>query len=268
MDDYKQANLALWNEWAALHENSDFYDLASFKTGRNSLRPLELAEVGSVAGKSLLHLQCHFGMDSLSWARLGAQVTGVDFSDKAISLAQGLSEELNIPAHFMQSDVLELPQVLNTQFDIVFTSYGVLMWLPDLTRWGQVVAHFLKPGGFFYIAEIHPFAMIFDNDKDVKDFKIKYPYFHDAQPLRFEVEGSYADTSAEIKQKVDYEWVYTIGDVITALAQAGLRIEFLHEWPFVEYQMLGLTEKTAAGDWRLTQHAASVPLMFSLKATK
>lgn len=269
MEEYKKANLALWNEWTELHQKSEFYDLESFKAGRTSLKQLEREELGDVTGKSLLHLQCHFGMDSLSWARLGAKVTGVDFSEKAIALAQSLNGELGLDARFICSDVLELPNVLSEQFDIVFTSYGVLMWLPDLTRWGQVVAHFLRPGGTFYIAEIHPFGMIFDNDRGVTALKIRYPYFRTSEPLKFEVEGSYVDRDAKIKQPVDYEWVYSLGDVINAVAGAGLKIEFLHEFPFSEHQMLPeLMSQDADGHWRLKEHAESIPFTFSLKATK
>lgn len=269
MEEYKKANLALWNEYADLHPGSEFYDLEGFRAGRNSLKKLEREELGDVTGKSLLHLQCHFGMDTLSWARLGAKVTGVDFSDRAIALAQGLSQELGLDARFICSDVLELPQTLHEQFDIVFTSYGALIWLPDLTRWGQVVAHFLKPGGTFYIAEFHPFAMVFDNDRGVTELKVRYPYFHSSEPLKFEVEGSYVDRDAKFKQTVDYEWVYTMGDVINALAGAGLRIEFLHEFSHCEYQMLPeLMEKDAEGYWRLKKQTESVPFIFSIKATK
>ena len=178
MDDYKKANLALWNEWAHLHAGSAFYDVEGFKAGKTSLNPLEMEELGNVAGKTLLHLQCHFGLDSLSWARLGASVTGVDFSDQAIALARSLSQEVGLEAEFVCSDIYELPQVLAGQFDIVYTSYGVLAWLPDLKNWAAVIAHFLKPGGVFFIAEFHPFAMVFDNSETATGLRIQYPYFH------------------------------------------------------------------------------------------
>jgi 2-polyprenyl-3-methyl-5-hydroxy-6-metoxy-1,4-benzoquinol methylase len=159
MDEFLKANQKLWNEWTTEHENSPFYDLDGFKAGRERLRSIELEEVDDVRGKSLLHLQCHFGMDALAWARHGAIVTGVDLSNDSITLAQSLSKELNIPANFVCSDVLTLPDHLQGQFDIVFTSYGILHWLRDLKRWAQVIAHFLKPGGFFYIVEDHPFDL-------------------------------------------------------------------------------------------------------------
>jgi SAM-dependent methyltransferase len=161
MNEYLQANQKRWDQLADEHERSAFYDLAGFKAGKDRLRSIELAELGQVSGKSLLHLQCHFGLDTLAWARRGATVTGVDFSPKAISLARSLSEELQIPAQFYCTDIYDLPQVLAGEFDIVFTSYGVLHGLPDLARWGEIIAHYLKPGGIFYIVEDYPFFRVF-----------------------------------------------------------------------------------------------------------
>jgi len=161
MDEYLAANRALWDEWTAIHETSSFYDLEAFKAGGSRLRDYEVDEVGDVTGKSLLHLQCHFGIDTLSWARLGARVTGADFSDRAIELGRSLAAELRLDATFVRSDLYDLPSVLDGQFDVVYTSRGVLGWLPDLGRWAGVVAHFLRPGGVFYMTEIHPVAQAF-----------------------------------------------------------------------------------------------------------
>src|SRR5512139_2419139 len=157
MNEYQQANLALWNEWAEINVKSREYDVAGFLAGKSSLKSIELEELGEVAGKTLLHLQCHFGLDTLSWARRGAAVTGVDFSDKAVGLAQALAREAGLEARFICSDLYALPEVLSGQFDIVYTSYGVLCWLRDLEQWAELIAHFLKPGGVFYIADFHPF---------------------------------------------------------------------------------------------------------------
>src|SRR6266852_5932566 len=147
MDTYSKANLDWWNEVVGVHAQGDTYGLERFKAGMSKLKYLEREEVGEVTGKSLLHLQCHFGMDTLSWARLGASVTGVDFSEEAIALAQSLSQELAIPARFLQTNIYDLPDVLDEQFDLVFTSYGAICWLPDLKPWGQLIARYLKPGG-------------------------------------------------------------------------------------------------------------------------
>ena len=163
MDERLKANLDAWNQMARIHAGSRGYRLAEFKAGQNVLKPIELREVGDVRGKSLLHMQCHFGLDTMSWARMGAKVTGVDFSDEAIKLARSISGELKIPARFVQSNIYDAPDVVHEQFDIVFTSYGALCWLPDITRWAQVAASFVKPGGFFYMAEFHPLTQMSRN---------------------------------------------------------------------------------------------------------
>jgi SAM-dependent methyltransferase len=270
LEEYKKANRALWNELTQFHAQSDFYDLEGFKAGRMTINAFELEEMGDVAGKSLLHLQCHFGLDTLSWSRLGAKATGVDFSDEAIELAVKLNQELGLDAEFICSDIYELPEVLNQrQFDIVYTSYGVLVWLPDLPRWAEIISYFLKPGGIFYIAEFHPFAYVFNDDVQATDLQVTYPYFHSAEPAAFEVKGSYADPNAQIEQKVEYEWDHSLSEILNALLQAGLRLEFLNEHPFSMYSMYpSLMVKGPDGLWRLKEKDGFIPLMFSLKATK
>jgi SAM-dependent methyltransferase len=261
------ANRALWNELVAIHARSAFYNLEGFLAGKSSLKDIEVAELGDVRGKSLLHLQCHFGMDTLSWARLGARVTGVDFSEKAIALAHSLSEQLGLEARFFCGNVYDLPDILQDRFDIVFTSYGVLLWLPDLTRWAEVIAHFLKPGGTFYIVEIHPFARIFDDREDARELKVAYPYFQPAEPSRFEDDGSYADRSAKLDNRVSYEWGHTLAEILNAVASAGLHIESFREYPKIPYQILPFAEKAPDGWWRLPE-SDSIPLLFSIQATK
>lgn len=273
MDDYKRANRNLWNEWAEIHARSttECYNLESFKAGASSLHSIELEELGDVSGRSLLHLQCHFGMDTLSWARQGAKVTGADFSDRAIAIARSLSKEVGIEATFVCCDLYDLPDMLSGQFDIVFTSYGVLVWLPDITGWAEVIAHFLKPGGTFYIVEFHPFCLVFDNGDDVTGLQVANPYFHSAEPLEFEVSGSYADREAKVEQPVEYEWMHSLGDIVNALIGAGLRIEFLHEFPYaVDPAILppSATVRDEEGWYRLADRDNMIPLMFSLKATK
>ena len=264
MDDYLAANRALWDEWTAIHELSSFYDLESFKAGGSRLRAYEVNEVGEVAGKSLLHLQCHFGIDALSWARHGARVTGADFSARAVELARSLAAELRLDATFVRSDLYDLPSVLDGQFDIVYTSRGVLGWLPDLDRWAGVVAHFLRPGGVFYVTEIHPVAEAF---ADEPGLRLGYPYFRRPEPLVLPVQGSYADPTAQVRQPVEYGWAHSMGEIVTAVAGAGLRIEFLHELPFVDWPLRFLVRHDD-GTWRLPPDAAGkLPLFFSLRAT-
>ena len=266
MDEYKKANRDLWNEVTPIHAQSEFYDVEGFKNGRSSmLYPIELEEMGDVTGKSLLHLQCHFGIDTLSWARLGAKVTGVDFSDKAIELARSLSKELEIEADFICSDIYKLTDVLAEKFDIVYTSAGVLCWLPDLKRWAEIISHFLKPGGFFYILEGHPFSCIFDDSPDITEPKVKYSYFHTTEPAKWEPEGDYADPDAVVTHG-SYEWTHSMGDIINSIIAVGLRIEFLHEFPFIYFKCYPFMEQDDNGLWRIK--GDKVPLILTLKAIK
>ena len=266
LSEFEQVDQSNWNRLAPLHAQSAFYDVEGFRAGRMSLLPIEREELGDVTGKSLLHLQCHFGMDTLSWARLGAQVTGVDYAETAIGLARELGRATGLDARFICASIYDLPERLSGTFDIVLTSYGVLCWLPDLTRWGQVIAHFLKPGGVFYIVEGHPFASIFYNEKDATELQVAYPYFPQATPEAYPCDGSYA-TDADLHYTA-YEWPHSLSEIVNALLQAGLRLEFLHEFPYAAYQCLPFMVQGADGWWRLTEHQESVPLVFSLKAIK
>lgn len=262
---YLKQNKAHWDEVVPVHERSKGYDVAGFAAGKCSLKPLELKEVGDVKGKSLLHLQCHFGMDTLSWARLGAKVTGADFSGEAIKLAKKLSKETGIAATFIESNLYELPQRLHKKFDIVFTSYGVLCWLPDLNIWARVISHFLKRGGFFYIAESHPFSTVFDNTAGATKLNVTVPYFHQKEPIAWEPEGDYADP-AFTSTTGTWEWMHPIGDIVNALITAGLRVEFLHEFPYVCYKAMPFMKQDKDGNWRLD--GDPLPLTFSIKAIK
>jgi SAM-dependent methyltransferase len=268
MSDAERADQSNWNRLAPLHAQSAFYDVASFKAGRSTLQRLEREELGDVAGRSMLHLQCHFGMDTLSWARLGARVTGVDYAESAIELARKLGCEAGLEAQFVCASIYDLPERLTGTFDIVFTSYGVLCWLPDLPAWGRVIAHFLKPGGIFYIADGHPFAGVFYNEPDAAGLQVAYPYFHREEPEAYPCDGSYAtDPGVEVKH-ISYEWCHTLGDVVNALLDAGLRLQFLHEFPFGFYKAFPFMVRSEDGKWRLPEHQESLPLIFSLKATK
>jgi len=258
---YLKSNQEMWDKNAEIHIDSKFYDVEGFKKGRTSLTFIEREELGDVLGKSLLHLQCHFGLDTLSWARLGAHVTGVDFSEKAIELAQSLARDVAIDARFIQSSVYDLPNVLGGKFDIVFTSYGVLCWLPDLKKWGEVIDRFLKSNGTFYIVEFHPVRGMFDDDGNMKE-----PYFHKKEPTKYEGSGSYAEPTANFNH-VSYEWSHSLGDVVNALIRAGLRIEFLHEFPFSTSGDCPFLVKAKDGLWYHKNKDIRIPLMFSIKAT-
>jgi SAM-dependent methyltransferase len=261
--EYMNSNRELWNGYTRINPQSRMYDLPAFKAGRKTLHPVELEELGDVSGKSLLHLQCHFGMDTLAWARLGARVTGVDFSDEAITLARSLSQELSIPARFIQSNLYDLPQVLDEQFDMVFTSYGVLCWLPNLKAWAEVAARYVKPCGTFYIVEFHPIMTALDDSGE----HFELPYFGGREPWRFESHGSYADPAADFHHP-SYEWDYPVGTVVTSLIDAGLRIEFLHEFPFTIDGGFPYLEATDPGQYMIRGKPNLLPLMFSIRARK
>ena len=267
MEEYFEANRRHWDELVPLHMRTQLYDVDGFRGGASSLHELEIQEVGDVAGKSLLHLQCHFGLDTLSWARRGANVTGVDFSTTAIEAARRLAGECGIEARFVNSDIYSLPEVLGEQFDIVYTSYGVVFWHPEVRRWADVVARYVRPGGLFYMAEFHPLCTIFHNEDAEAALEIRYPYF-EGEVIRFEEDGTYADRKAELQNRVTYSWAFTIGGVVTSLIDAGLRIEFLHEHPFTVEQFWPLMEEVAPRKWVLKRCRESIPLLFSLRASK
>jgi SAM-dependent methyltransferase len=263
-------NEALWDAWTHVHEASEFYDLEGFKRGGIRLRPYEIEEVGPVEGLDLLHLQCHFGIDTLSWARLGARVTGADFSEAAVDLARSVAAEIGIAdARFVRSDLYDLPNVLDNDFDVVYTSRGVLGWLPDIRRWAEVVAGFVRPGGRFYITEIHPVAQILENEGvQPGEIVVRYPYWEHRDPLSWPVKGSYADPDAEVVGHTEHGWDHGLGEIVTALIDAGLRIESLREYPFLDWQLDFLVEADD-GTWRLPPEIeGELPLSFSILATR
>jgi SAM-dependent methyltransferase len=274
MDEYLEANRALWNSWTRINLRSQLYDVEGFVAGRRrDLDPIARAGPGAVRGKSLLHLQCHFGMDTIRWAAQGARVTGVDFSEEAIAEARALAARMGVPATFVQSAIDELPAKLDGRFDVVFTSHGVLGWLPDLDRWARVIAHFLAPGGVFYIVEAHPILFCFDDRREAPDLCLLYPYFHGPEPIRDEHRGCYAAPDDPITS-VEHVWLHTLSDVIGSLLRAGLRIESFDEYPFLAWRFFPWMERRADGWWYLPERPAlplgsgSLPLMFSLKARR
>jgi SAM-dependent methyltransferase len=274
VNEYLEANRQLWDSWTRVNLQSSLYDVEGFAAGRGrDLDAIALAGPGDVQGKSLLHLQCHFGMDTIRWAYHGAAVTGVDFSAEAIAAARALAARMGVPATFVQSDVYELPSKLDGRFDVVFTSHGVLGWLPDLERWAKVIAHFLIPGGIFSIVEVHPIVLLFNDRLQAPDLRLLYPYFHGSEPIREEHAGCYAAPDAPIRS-VEHVWLHTMADIIGALIRAGLRIESFEEYPFLGWRFFPWMEQGTDGWWRLPEHEGlpvgpgSLPLMFSLRATR
>lgn len=270
MDDALKVNRDFWNKVVPLHTSSAYYNIEDFKSGGSSLHTIEREELGNVEGKTLLHLQCHFGMDTLSWARLGARVTGVDFSEQAIALAQSLKRELGLEAEFVCSNIYDLPNMLSGTFDLVFSSYGVLCWLPDVEQWANVIAHFLKPGGTFYIIDGHPLINIFSWEKDassVREIQVSSSYFS-SEPVQDEAEGTYAQSTLTIPMTRVIEWKHSLSSILNALIQAGLTIEFLHEFPTTDWALFPFLKQGEDNLWRLNLDEPQLPLLFSVKATK
>ena len=272
-DQYFEANRALWNQRTIIHKDSSFYDLAGFKAGKNVLTLIELKELGDVKGKKMLHLQCHFGMDSLNWSRLGADVTGVDLSDKAIKEAKQLNDELGMKAKFICCNVYDLhPQLIESSkvspfgedlegaFDIVFTSYGVVGWLPDLDKWAEIISHYLKPGGIFYMAEFHPVVWMFDDEFT----RIQY-YYENRELIVTENYGTYTDRKANITGK-EYSWNHSISEVLNALIKAGLKIELFNEYMYSPYPNFSNTIQGTDGNWYIKGMEGKIPMVYSVRA--
>ncbi len=256
------ANKQLWNKRVSIHVNSEFYDVPSFKAGKTSLNEIELNALGDVKGKSLLHLQCHFGIDTISWAREGAIVTGIDFSEEAISAAKFLAEEVNVNANFICSDVYTLPNSLDRQFDIVFTSYGVIGWLPDLDKWAALINHFLKQGGIFFMAEFHPVLWMMDDDFTF----LKYSYFND-EVIETTSHGTYGDRNANISLR-EYGWNHSLDEVMGNLLKYNLAITHFKEYPFSPYNCFNNTIKGEDGMYRINGLENKLPMMYSIKSRK
>ena len=259
---YFEINKTTWNTKVEVHAKSTMYNLEAFKAGKSSLMPYELKGLGDVKGKNLLHLQCHFGQDTLSWSRLGARCTGVDISDEGIKLAKELNDELKLDAKFICCNVLDTSKYVTDTFDIVFTSYGVIGWLPDLKPWAAMIAERLKKGGTFYMVEFHPIVWMFDylSGKPI----MKHGYMQ-KEAIYEEYEGTYAETSSKMISK-EYGWNHGLGEVITSLTNAGLHIESLNEYDESPYNVLPDLEKTDLGMY-VTKDKL-YPLIFEIKATK
>ncbi len=264
------ANLNLWEGWADLHMNGTDYDVEGFIADPAS-RPFDWVTrevVGDFAGKRLLHLQCHIGIDTLRFALGGAtDVTGVDFSPRAVAAATSIAERLALPATFVLGDVTDLPaEVPEAAFDVAFTSYGTIMWLPELDRWAHMIASRLAPGGVFHIIDVHPFLAVFDDFAPEPPLAVLYPYFT-TEPLYFEEHGTYADRDADFVAD-SYAWQHTFSEITGALIAAGLQIRSLGEYPVVAWKALEFMVPAEDGLWRMPEGAGDIPLMFSITAIK
>ena len=259
---YKEINKTLWNNKTDVHINSEFYDNKTFVDGRNSLNQIELELLGDIRGKSILHLQCHFGQDTITLNRLGANVTGVDLSDKAIKRAKELAVNTNSEAKFICCDIYDLPKYLDDEFDIVFTSYGTIGWLPDIDKWARIVSKFLKSNGKFVFVEFHPVVWMFDDNFA----KIKYNYFNDGPIVETE-EGTYADTNAPLINK-SVSWNHSISEVVTSLLENGLEINSMKEFDYSPYNCFNKTIEFEPQKFRIKHLDNKIPMVYSIVARK
>jgi SAM-dependent methyltransferase len=254
-----------WNEIAPVHLRS--YQIEDLLNGKSRIGEIQKRELYPIRGKELIHLQCHIGTDTLSLALDGAKVTGVDFSGDSIVIARDLAQKMRLDASFLEANVLDLKRVVTKKFDIVYTSIGVLCWIGDINRWAETISDLLKEDGIFYIMELHPAFMMFD-ETDKQDLRIKYPYFHQPDPIHFNDEApDYSDESYIPKNKT-YEWIWSLADILTALIDHGLRIEFFHEFDRLPFKAMPGMSQSPDGLWDLDKYPKMIPLAFSLKASK
>jgi SAM-dependent methyltransferase len=261
-ENYIAINKQSWNNRTESHLKSEFYDLDGFLKGNTSLNTIELELLGDVKGKSILHLQCHFGQDSISLSRLGAHVTGVDLSDKAIENAKRISTETKTDTTFMCCDVYDLPNQLDKRFDIVYTTYGTITWLPDLEKWASVISAFLKPGGKFIFVEFHPVVWMFDDDFE----KVGYNYFNTGAIIENE-SGTYADRDTAIQHQ-SVCWNHSISEVVNSLIKTGLEINSLSEFDYSPYNVFRNTEEIEEKKFRIKHLDNKIPMIYSIVATK
>lgn len=269
--DEKAINREYWDalvEVNASMEDEDGYDISGFLAGGRDLHPIELGELPDVDGLSLLHLQCHFGMDTLILARKGARVTGLDYAPAAIGKARWLAQQAGIDARFVEGDLYAAPTLIEGPFDAVFVSWGALCWLPDIQGWAKIVADFVKPGGWFYLAEGHPIAFTVDDEDPDGPVRIRYPYFHKPEPLRFTSTTAYADNKTELEVTETREWNHPVGEVVTSLIEAGLQLSFLHEHPELPWRAMPYLVPGKPRQYQMPDDRPNIPLAYSLLATK
>lgn len=257
-----EANRALWNKKTAFHVDSEMYKMEKWLAGETSLDEIVLNEIGDVKGHSLLHLQCHFGQDTMSFSRMGAQATGIDLSDKSIEKATELKNQLGLDTQFKRCNVLDTRAHIETQFDIVYTSYGTICWLPDLDQWAKVVADSMKEGGRFYMAEFHPIIHMFDYPKE----DISYPYFNIGAVEEVNA-GTYADPNAPIEQR-EFFWLHSISETVNALLKQGLSLQFFNEHPYSPYDCFGNSKEVQPGKYVFGSFPHPLPHVFSMEWRK
>lgn len=273
MDAYRAANRAKWDELVQPHLTSGMYSVDALRAGNRRLDPVEDEEIGDVAGLSVLHLQCHFGLDTLTLAQRGATVTGIDFSPAAIQAARALAAEVELEATFVEGDLYDAPKLIEGTFDLVFTSWGTICWLPDLAGWARIAASFLKPGGRFYFIDCHPMAYVWDDGQGACDpangrFRPKYPYFHSPKPIELDDPNDYASDYKTTNTQT-FEWAHPVEEIVTEVSRAGLVFEYLREHTSIVWDLL--PSLVATGDGRYVWPEGTdpkLPLSLSFMARK
>jgi ubiquinone/menaquinone biosynthesis C-methylase UbiE len=260
--DYFEKNRQSWNARVDSHLKSSFYDLDGFLSGKSSLQEIELSLLGDVSGKSILHLQCHFGQDSISLARLGAQVTGVDLSDRAIDAAREIAQKVGSSAKFICCNLYDLPNFLDEKFDMVYTSYGTIGWLPDLDKWANLISQFLKPQGKFLIVEFHPVVWMFDDNFE----KIAYSYFNAGEIIETE-QGTYAEKNANIITE-NVMWNHSLSELVNALIKNGIELLALDEFDFSPYNCFNHTVALAPNKFRIAHLDNKIPMVFAIEGKR
>jgi SAM-dependent methyltransferase len=261
-EEFFDLNKKLWNAKTKIHADSDFYEMDEFKKGKSTLKSIEVDLLGDLKDQSILHLQCHFGQDTLSLSRLGAKATGLDISDKAIELAKNLNHELKLDAEFVCCDLYSAKDYISKKFDIVFSSYGTIGWLPDINRWAEIVSHFIKPGGKFVFVELHPFIWMYDE----KFKNVIYSYFN-SDPIIEKTPGTYAQQDAEIEM-TEIGWNHALSEVINALLKVGLRLDHFEEFNYSPHNCFLGTKELAPGKFVIEHLGDQAPMTYSLSMTK
>ncbi len=267
MSELIDANRANWDDRVAIHVASSFYDVEGWLAGPRPLRDREVEALGDVSGLDLVHLQCHFGLDTLAFAHAGARVTGLDFSGEAIRQATELAARAGLAerARFVQADVLRAAEALSPEtYDIVFVSLGALCWLPSVETWADQVAALLRPGGRLYLHDVHPLAWALADD----DVRIEHSYFQEAEPYADDGDVTYTDGDGRLEHTRSYEWNHSIGEIVTSVLDRGLRLERLTEHDWTVWPRFPWLVQTAKGRWEQEAGRPRIPLTFTLLAVK
>jgi SAM-dependent methyltransferase len=273
VSDYRTLNKANWDERAPAHAASPGYALGRYLTDPEFLSSVvrfDRPRLGDVTGLRGVHLQCHIGTDTVSLARLGARMTGLDFSPASLAQARALSARSGAEVEFVESDVDSAVDVLGeATFDLVYTGIGALCWLPDIRRWAQVVAGLLRPGGRLFLREAHPMLAALADPRPDGLLVVEHPYFEREEPTVWEQDGTYVETDAHFQHNVTHEWNHGLGEVVTALLHVDMEITMLVEHDSVPWEALpGQMEQIDDGEWRLIDRPWRVPHTYSLQAQR